>query len=252
MIINNKNTMKKTLYSFIIFFIFFPFLTHAQEKQEIYLVGINFDSGKFSLGEVSTKSGYVPKPENEDQMSSFRYSLKVISFAGEILDEKSFSLYPYINYAPPLEGEESEGPSGEVRQDKMETLAVLAYRNNGKWIELYDGNMQFIEKKDIAYLAQVCGDGECQNHESFESCEKDCLAAGKDDYCNEEKMSEDPDCRNLNLKSTETKEATSTPTQDSSKGSYVKYYIMAGVGFLIIIFVYVAYYFLVKKNKELS
>ena len=108
----------------------------------------------------------------------------------------------------------------------------------------------FVERKDIGYLAQVCGDKICQEHESFENCSEDCQASGKDDYCDINNTEGDEDCKNINIAKTESQEATSTPAQDSDKGKYVKYYIMAGVGFLIIIFIYSAYYFLVKKNQD--
>lgn len=243
--------MKKRIL-LILFILFFPWVTKAADKQELLLVNINFDSGKFSLGEVYSKPGYLPEKNNENSLDGFNYRIRIVSFAGEVLDERVFSVNPVKSYAPLAEGEVSDGPSGEVFESQVQTMAILPYYNDAKFIELYDANRNFVERKDIAYLSDVCGDKTCQEHESFENCPEDCPAAGKDDYCDLNNMEGDSDCKNINIVKTESQEASSTIEDIEKKETNIKYFIFGGIAFVILIFIYVAYYFLVKKNNELS
>lgn len=243
--------MKKILFSVIAIVLFFPCLVQAQEKQRIYLIDINYDRGRLTFGEVSTKLGYAPAQKSEKQMGEIPYWVRVISFKGELLEEKKFSITPVISYSPPVEGEEYDGPSGEVRLDQMETMAIINHYDNGKWLELRDANRRMIERKDIGYLAQVCGDGECQDHESYEDCKQDCSAMGKDGFCNTEKKDEDPDCVGVVLEKTgENKIIDETKIVDTTKKNMTKYIALGIVIMLIPLFSALAYYFLVKKKKD--
>ena len=113
--------------------LFFPWVSKAAEKQELLLVNINFDSGKISFGEVYSKPGYLPEKTNEDSLGDFNYRIRIISFAGMILDERVFSVNPVKSYAPLAEGEVSDGPSGEVFESQVQTMAILPYFNDAKF-----------------------------------------------------------------------------------------------------------------------
>lgn len=242
--------MKKLFIILFLSFMFIPNLANAQEKQEVYIVNVNFNSGQVSLGEVITKFGFAPSSEVDFQ--EFSYWIRLISFEGQVLDERMFSVNPRRMYAPLEEGEEYDGPSGEVFEKELETAVVIPYFKNGRWIELMSSNRTMIERKDIAYLSNMCGDKTCQGHESFENCPGDCPASGKDDYCDINNTEGDLDCKNIKIVKPESQEASSTVKDLEKNETNIKYYIFTGIGFIILIFIYAAYYFLVKKNDELS
>ena len=101
---------------------------------------------------------------------------KLYSFQGEILTESYFS----------LEGSEKFDlkipyyPSGKI-------IKVFSSNNNTEILEI-----------NIQVFAQVCGDSNCQGHESYENCEQDCPSGQKDNFC--DKVADnicDPDCQNI-------------------------------------------------------
>ena len=75
-------------------------------------------------------------------------------------------------------------------------LTVKApYHDNGKVINIYDNGNKKLLDVDVGYFSKVCGDGVCQDHESYGRCPEDCPSGEKDGYC--DKLSDgkcDPDC----------------------------------------------------------
>lgn len=240
--------MKKILLIILCLFLW-PAFANAQERQEIYIVKVNFDSGRLILGEVSTKQGYVP--EKKVEQGEFIYWIRLISFSGKVLDERMFSVNPRRLYAPIEEGEEYEGPSGEVVEEKLETAVILPYFKEGKFIELLSANRSLIEIKDIAYLSDVCGDGTCQEHESAEICINDCPAGGLDDYCDVENSKFDPDCQKINLNSN-LSEVTTAEDIVVRSNSYLRYIILAAMFLFVLLFSFGAYRYFQKKNRPIQ
>jgi len=77
------------------------------------------------------------------------------------LEEKKFSIYLDLV----LELSEEEGDDGQtVSMVETEQLIMLPYHPAGKMIQVYDANKKPVARKDVAYLADVCGDEVCQQH----------------------------------------------------------------------------------------
>ena len=117
-----------------------------------------------SVGEIS------PSKDPQDFLA------KLYSFQDEVLIEPYFS---------PEESEKFD--------------LKLPYYPTGKTIKVFnsDDNTEILEI-NIQVFAQVCGDNQCQGHESYESCEQDCLSGGEDDFCDQVTDGTcDPDCKNI-------------------------------------------------------
>jgi len=239
--------MKKIFLVIFCLLIFLPISVKAQERQEVYIVNISFHSGKVALGEVYTKPGFVPDKEGDIQ--EFSYWLRVVSFDGKVLDERVFSVNPRRMYAPLEEGEEYEGPSGEVIEEQLETAVILPYFKEGKWVELMSANRELIERKDIGYLSDMCGDGQCQEHESAETCISDCPVNGADDYCDVNNPNLDPDCKKIILNQNNTIASSVEPVVLTQK-SYLKYIVILILLLTIIGFIYGAYRYFKSKNSR--
>lgn len=224
---------QKIIFLFFTIVIFIlPLSFKAAETERIYLVEVNYEKGQVSFGEVSTKLGYAPEPEKKERMSQNQYWIELESFSGQILEQRLFSIQLEIFLPPPLEGDDAK--NGSVILEQTTHLVILPYYSDGKLLKLYDTSKNLLSQKNVGFLAQVCGDGACQDHESFADCPEDCSSLGKDDYCNENELKNDPDCQNLQ---------TISVKKLSGK-------IIFGAAIIIIIISAAAYlYFIKKKNR---
>lgn len=231
-----KSMTKKLLFWGLIIFSFLLLTpSQAQEKQRIYIIPVNYDRGQVSFGEVTTRLGYAPAPENPDQMEPTRYWIELVSFSGKSLEKRLFSIPLRISSPPPLPGEESSGPSQTILE-QTQTAVILPYHKDGKTLYLSDVNGKQLAQTDVGYLAELCGDKTCEPHESYEDCPKDCPAAGKDDYCNLEKANQDPDC----------------PKVAASQTSFNWFKIIIPVILVVILIIIAIFvvYFLSKRKKR--
>ncbi len=130
-------------------------------------------------------------------------------------------------------------------------------------MKLYDTNMNLLDERDIGFLADVCGDGICQDHESYNDCSKDCPISGKDDYCNEEKFAEDPDCQIAQGTKTVQEKICNNNGQCAGEENYIncpndcaktkisnKIIILLVIVAIIIVIIVLAYYFLIRRKEE--
>lgn len=176
--------MKKIIALFIL--LFFIVAPVSAGKNKIYLVEIKFDKGAVSFGEVTSQPGYAQEVEKQERMSQYRYWIEIISFAGQVLEKRQFSINPMIYPEPPIEGESSEG--GPIMLEQFEHSLSLPYYPNGKTMNLYGANRQRLDVIDISYLAQTCGDGECQETENESSCPDDCIQKQKTEKVTQQKI----------------------------------------------------------------
>lgn len=184
--------MKKVclIFSFI-FALCLSFLPVNAQMPSVYYVTVDYDQGSVKIADVSMGTGYA-SDKNVDVNQPF-YWLELLSFSGETLEDKQFNIYLQISYEPPVEGE-ANTVGGTAVLDRQKEIVILPYHKDGYVMNLYDANRNLLGTKDVTYLADICGDKICQEHESYENCQQDCPPAGKDDYCNMDKINEDPDC----------------------------------------------------------
>ena len=177
--------MKKLIYLFLPLLILGGFIGFTGvSAQEAVVISQNEVSRHYKIGLIYGEEeglqldGYniivsdgdiLPSEESQD------YLAKLYSFTDEVLVESYFD----------------SGEGGKF-------ILKLPYYPTGKIIKIFDVDSQEILATNVQVFAKVCGDGECQGHESYESCQEDCLSGGQDDFC--DKVTDeicDPDCRNI-------------------------------------------------------
>ena len=74
-------------------------------------------------------------------------------------------------------------------------LIYIPYNENAAKIEMYNPQNSNIMDLDVSSFSDTCGNRVCDEHESHESCTKDCSSGSKDDFCDKVKDGIcDPDC----------------------------------------------------------
>lgn len=71
----------------------------------------------------------------------------------------------------------------------------LPYDVKAARIEVYNTRSSKIMDIDVSSFANTCGNNACEEHESYESCTKDCKSGSEDDFC--DSLADgtcDPDC----------------------------------------------------------
>ncbi len=74
-------------------------------------------------------------------------------------------------------------------------LIYIPYDENAERIEVYNLKNSKIMDIDVSSFADTCGNSVCEEHESYESCTKDCKSGSADDFC--DSVADgicDPDC----------------------------------------------------------
>jgi len=227
--------MKKIIFiSLLFFFIGFPVL--ANNAQKSYLITILFNRGQAIISDDVFISNAVPSSiEPENQMGRHRFFIEVLSIQGKILFEKEFSINNEMAHENPDEfGVES------IVMEKEEHLEIIPYFKEGVKLLLFDINHRLIDQKDISNLAEICGDGECADYESYLTCKDDCRADAADGYCNKMLTDSDPDCVKIVKK--DMKEVTEIKSSLNYK--LILLFILS-IGLLVAL---VVYYFIHKKN----
>jgi hypothetical protein len=157
----------------LIFLGIFSFTTTtAQEPQhyQISLIKTQEQGLKVDNYNILVSNGQIT-PNKEKQ----EFLAKLYSFQEEILTESYFS----------------------SEEDKFDLK--IPYYPNGKTIKVFNANNNTeVLEINIQVFAQVCGDNNCQGHESYENCEQDCPSGQADNFC--DKVTDntcDPDCQNI-------------------------------------------------------
>lgn len=224
---------------------FFAAKAESVEQTKVYLIPMNYNKGAISFGEISTRLAYLPSAEPLAVGNTFQYSAELISFSGQKLETRYFTFYLSALPAAPLPEDDPKN-SQPIIFDNTSQLVVLPYHKDGKMINIYNSAKKLILTKDVGYLADLCGDGICQDQESYADCPKDCPAAGKDDYCNPQESVNDPDCPDYN-KPSAVNNSAKTGSIFSSKLFYI-------ISFVLLLAVILAFYYIYKKrwnNEEL-
>ena len=62
-------------------------------------------------------------------------------------------------------------------------IIYIPYDENAAKVEMYNLKNSKIMDIDVSSFADTCGNNICEEHESHESCTKDCSSGSKDDFC---------------------------------------------------------------------
>lgn len=168
--------------------------------EKYYSLDLNYYDGVITYRSINLLTGEKPEMPNEG-----RFTLRAISFYNAVLDELRFD----------INAEEYFG----IKENKDFTLYVPYYKEGEEIVIFKDGERIF--GYDVSSFADVCGDGSCQFHESYEDCPGDCPSGLRDDFCDmvEDKKC-DPDC-SLKM-DTDCEEEFVVETKEPEKESEIK------------------------------
>ncbi|MDP3899741.1 MAG: hypothetical protein Q8Q23_01530 [bacterium] len=217
----------------------------AAQSQQIYLIKISYQQGDVEIADVSIKQGFVPAPERLEEMNPDRYVVQLSSFSGEVLEERMFSIPLQVVSEPPKPGE-SVILEEEVRTlETTDHLVILSYHQDGKEIKLYNSDKsELLDETNISYLAQVCGDGVCQEHENYIECRNDCpTSVIADGVCDDKIFFEDPDCYSEPIRPAVNDAGKTEPPSGLSKTMIV-------IGIIILLAVVITIGFVVKNRRS--
>jgi hypothetical protein len=167
-------------------------------EQKVYRVTLEYDDGEVSFDNVILTLGAF----NEPFTSSGDYRIDLVSFDNEALYSEKFDFNLEVAAIAPPEWFDEEGNQiyipgeDEQPQDLTKTTKeiLIPYFSNGKQINVYH-QTELILEESVVHFSDLCGDGICQDSESYESCQVDCVSGGADDYCDEvDEGICDPDC----------------------------------------------------------
>lgn len=172
--------MKKLIYAFVFAVLLFGISSNikpamAEESPGRYykveLIKQENDSIRVNNYNIIVSLGSVPLMEEKNALLAELYSLS---------DEKLLQSY----FAMPEEGN---------------YFLSIPYKANGKEIKILSSDSgEELLKINVQVFAKVCGDKECQGHESYENCSEDCPSGSADDYCDHiEDGVCDFDCQNI-------------------------------------------------------
>ncbi|MCA9487675.1 MAG: hypothetical protein KC516_01800 [Nanoarchaeota archaeon] len=169
------NFYKKALC--LIFFIILINLVSANYLQQSYHIQIDYYEGNVSIQKIELVEGFSDKVSSNEGES---YSLKIISFDGEVYRDYPFN-FPREVFVTP-------GPECFVEEGIVDTdlcggpthylsnfssvLLKIPFSPGAKSLELVDPSGRLILKEDLSKFS--CGDLICEEHETYSSCRKDC------------------------------------------------------------------------------
>lgn len=164
----------KKINKFILLFLIFSFffiIPFSQATERYLNINLNKNNkGIIRCDSINVIGGELNLPKD---YSKGDYRAELISFDNKVLESVKFNFGLY---------------SANIK---------FSYYNNIKEINIYDQNNNKLLAKDIGFFADVCEDGICQPHESYEICPQDCPSGRQDDFCDEIKDGIcDPDCKN--------------------------------------------------------
>lgn len=232
----------KNIITILILIFLLPNFLFAAETQDILYVAVHFDHGRVNIENLEVGFGFVPE-KTEINPNAPAYWLEIIADSGEVLVKKQFNINLEIMLEPPLPGEEYDSYIHEKILEETTELVAVPYFPNLKWAYLYDGNYNFLEKKEIAYLSQICGNGICQNDENYVTCPNDCKENGKDGYCSPGMEKTDTDCFAKG-------EFVNTTTFKNNSNIFILTIII--IIFLIIVLLLLFGYLFVRRKRNIN
>lgn len=212
-------------------------LASAASAAKYFVVEVKYFSGSLVFDEIALREAEYT--QNQSDKSGFL--IKTISFEDNLIS----SLYYNIS-------------------ENREYLIYVPYMSDASRIEIYNQLNSKVMELDVSSFADTCGNGICENHESYESCTKDCESGSNDDFCDEIKDGIcDPDCSvktdadceaagtgiiNTSSKKTAQKPPSAVKSEDikpKEKSDYLAWILSA-----LAAFVFLLVLLIIKKRKQ--
>ena len=223
--------MKKIILYFILVFL----LVNSANAEKYFVLDTNQIIGSVTFNSISMRE--TDQPIKYTDTSGFL--VKTVSF------ENSDILKVYYNLP-----------------ENKKYLLYIPYDENAARIEVYNPKNSKVMDIDVSSFANTCGNNKCENHESYESCTKDCSSGNQDDFCDEVKdgicdpdcsLKTDVDCENagangnasVSAKTKAKEKEIIEKTEDGKKSNYFLWILI-----ILVILAVVLILFFIKRKKE--
>lgn len=143
-------------------------LANTANAEKYFVLDVNYIIGSLTFNSISLRD--VDRTLNHNDNSGFL--IKSVSYKNADLEAVYYNISENRNY-----------------------LIYIPYDESAARIEVYNPKNLKVMDIDASSFANTCGNGICEDYESYESCTKDCHSGGKDDFCDGVKDGVcDPDC----------------------------------------------------------
>ena len=152
----------------IIYIILMFLLVNSVNAEKYFVLDVNYIIGSVTFNSVSLKE--VDRAVKFTDTSGFL--VKTVSFGNSDIKKVYYNMSENKKY-----------------------LLYVPYDENAARVEVYNSKNSKIMDIDVSSFANTCGNSKCEDHESYESCTRDCSSGSQDDFCDGVKDGIcDPDC----------------------------------------------------------
>lgn len=217
----------------IIYLAFIFLLVSVANAEKYFVLDVNY-----ILGSVTFNSINLREIDRNVQHDKSGFSIKAISFNNKEIGAIHYNMSESKNY-----------------------LIYVPYDKDTARIEVYNLQNSKIMDIDVSSFADTCGNNICEEHESYESCTKDCSSGSADDFCDglsdgicdaDCPLKTDTDCTEetnqtvsaSKVEKPQQRKILAAPALDKETNYIIWALPIAGIIVLVLIF------FIVKKMKE--
>ena len=219
----------------VAYIILMVLLVNIANAEKYFVLDVNYIIGSVTFNSISLRE--IDRTVKHTDNSGFL--IKAVSFDNKDIQRIFYNMSDNKNY-----------------------IIYIPYNENAARIEVYNLKNSKIMDIDVSSYADTCGNKACEEHESYESCTKDCSSGSRDDFCDgisdgicdhDCSIKTDVDCgekaNELNQTSTATtrqkQEVREFAEEPEEKLNYL-FWILA----VLIIIIFVLTFLFIKKKKE--
>lgn len=149
---------------------FSDYALNDNKESKKYLSELIYKNGALVLNQVFV----VPGDYSENKNNKNEYIAKIVALDGKTLYTSTFDISNLLfNFFDASKGINSETENGVLEEEEANYTLALPYFDNAKKVEIYNSTGKLLEI-DVAYFSKTCGNGKCEETESYEDCAMDC------------------------------------------------------------------------------
>lgn len=153
-------------------------LCSAQSEEFVYSLKINYFGGEISEENLRLVEGNPPDRLVQPEEG---YTLKVISFKGDVLNSFKFEIQLTQSYEPPEEWFDEEGNQiyfpdeiEEHIEEEVSLTLIIPYYKTAQSIEIYNAGNELVLSSDVSKYSTCNQDNICGSNEDTKNCPYDC------------------------------------------------------------------------------
>ena len=216
----------------ILYIVLAILLVGLANAAKYFVLDVNYIAGSLTFNSVNLRE--ADREIKHTDKSGFL--VKIVSFRGLEIKKIYYNISENRNY-----------------------LIHIPYDENAASIEVYNARNSKIMDIDVSSFANTCGNNKCEEHESYESCTRDCSSGSKDDFCDELKdgvcdldcsVKTDVDCEISESEKINESVITKTKQEKVTKEPKEKPNYLMWILLALSVIIFVLLFLFIKKRKE--